>query len=159
MLYDIKLKVEYTFQTPAAGARQILHAMPLTIPGRQRLIAGSIDIDPQPAMRREREDFFGNRLSDIAFNEPHSKVVIGLKARVEVTGSAEPAAASVDLRALRHALDATTDLGPRSRCIFCRPRPMQGQILRLRIGPGRSPDRVRNAVRSWANWVWHCIGK
>jgi transglutaminase-like putative cysteine protease len=90
MLYDIKLKVEYTFQTPAAGARQILHAMPLTIPGRQRLIAGSIDIDPQPAMRREREDFFGNRLSDIAFNEPHSKVVIGLKARVEVTGSAEP---------------------------------------------------------------------
>jgi transglutaminase-like putative cysteine protease len=135
MLYDIKLKVEYTFQTPAAGARQILHAMPLTIPGRQRLIAGSIDIDPQPAMRREREDFFGNRLSDIAFNEPHSKVVIGLKARVEVTGSAEPEAASVDLRALRHALDATTDLGPRSPMHF------------LPASPYARPDP---AIADWA---------
>jgi hypothetical protein len=159
MLYDIKLKVEYTFQTPAAGARQILHAMPLTIPGRQRLIAGSIDIDPQPAMRREREDFFGNRLSDIAFNEPHSKVVIGLKARVEVTGSAEPEALRLTCErfATRWMQQPISD--PAHRCIFCRPRPMPGQIRLLRIGPGRSPDRVRNAVRSWANWAWHCIGK
>ena len=73
MLYDIKLGINYLFQTPAAGARQILHAMPLTLPGRQRLIAGSIDIDPAPAMRRERQDFFGNRLTEIAFAEPHSK--------------------------------------------------------------------------------------
>jgi hypothetical protein len=40
MLYDIKLVIDYAFETPAAGARQILRAMPLTIPGRQRLIAG-----------------------------------------------------------------------------------------------------------------------
>ena len=66
MLYDIKLGINYIFQAPAAGARQILHAMPLTIPGRQRLIAGSVDIDPAPAMRRERQDFFGNRLTEIA---------------------------------------------------------------------------------------------
>lgn len=135
MLYDIKLGINYIFQAPAAGARQILHAMPLTIPGRQRLIAGSIDIDPAPAMRRERSDFFGNRLTEIAFNEPHSKVVIGLKARVEVTGGAEPAAASVDLRDLAGALDAARDLGPRSPLHF------------LPASPYARPDA---AIADWA---------
>jgi transglutaminase-like putative cysteine protease len=140
MLYDIKLKVEYTFQTPAAGARQILHAMPLTIPGRQRLIAGSIDIDPQPAMRRKREDFFGNRLSDIAFNEPHSDiVVIGLKARVEVTGSAEPDGSFGRPASARHALDCTQLISdPARRCTFCQPRslcPRPDPAIRG-LGPG-----------------------
>ena len=118
MLYDIKLVIDYTFQAPAAGARQILHAMPMTIPGRQRLIAGSIDIDPEPAMRRDRDDFFGNRLTELAFNEPHSNIEISLKARVEVTGSAEPQAASVDLQALVAAVETETDLGPRSPLHF-----------------------------------------
>ncbi|WP_417434432.1 transglutaminase family protein [Hoeflea sp.] len=135
MLYDIKLNIDYTFQAPAAGARQILHAMPLTIPGRQRLIAGSIEIDPEPALRREREDFFGNQLTEIAFSEPHSKVVIGLKARVEVTGGAEPASASADLPALTKALDAETDLGPRSPLHF------------LPASPYARPDA---AIADWA---------
>ena len=135
MLYDIKLGINYIFQAPAAGARQILHAMPLTIPGRQRLIAGSIDIDPAPAMRRERQDFFGNRLTEIAFNEPHSKVVIALKARVEVTGGAEPTNASVDLPDLVKALDSQTDLGPRSPLHF------------LPASPYARPDA---AIADWA---------
>lgn len=135
MLYDIKLGINYIFQAPAAGARQILHAMPSTIPGRQRLIAGGIDIDPAPAMRRERQDFFGNRLTEIAFTEPHSKVVIALKARVEVTGGAEPATTSVDLPDLARALDAERDLGPRSPLHF------------LPASPYARPDA---AIADWA---------
>lgn len=135
MLYDIKLGINYIYQAPAAGARQILHAMPLTIPGRQRLIAGSIEIDPAPAMRRERQDFFGNRLTEIAFTEPHSKVVIALKARVEVTGGAEPAAASADLQNLIKALDGEADLGPRSPLHF------------LPTSPYARPDA---AIADWA---------
>jgi len=118
MLYDIKLTIYYDFQAPAAGARQILHAMPLTIEGRQRLIAGSIDIDPKPAMRGDRVDFFGNQLTELAFIEPHSEIVIALKARVEVTGGTEPPADSVDLTALVKSLEAETDLGPRSPLHF-----------------------------------------
>ena len=135
MLYDIKLGINYIYQAPAAGARQTLHAMPLTIPGRQRLIAGSIEIDPAPATRRERSDFFGNRLTEIAFNEPHSKVVIGLKARVEVTAGAEPAAASVDHADLARGLDAERDLGPRSPLHF------------LPASPYARPDA---AIADWA---------
>ncbi|MGJ8572656.1 MAG: transglutaminase family protein [Hoeflea sp.] len=118
MLYDIKLVIDYTFQAPAAGARQILHAMPMTISGRQRLVAGSIDVDPEPAMRKDRDDFFGNRLTELAFNEPHSKIEIALKARVEVTGSGVPESISGDLQTLFEALAAETDLGPRSPLHF-----------------------------------------
>jgi transglutaminase-like putative cysteine protease len=148
MLYDIKLSINYIFQAPAAGARQILHAMPLTIPGRQRLIAGSIDIDPAPSMRRERQDFFGNRLTEIAFTEPHSKVVIALKARVEVTGGAEPAAASVDLPDLVKALDSQTDLGPRSPLHFlpaspyARPDAAIAQWARTHVQRGRGSGEI-----------------
>lgn len=118
MLYDIKLTIDYAFQAPAAGARQILHAMPLTIEGRQRLIAGSIDIDPKPAMRGDRVDFFGNQLTELAFIEPHSEITIALKARVEVTGGTEPPSGTVDVAALVKALEAETDLGPRSPLHF-----------------------------------------
>lgn len=140
MLYDIKLVIDYTFQTPAAGARQILHAMPMTISGRQRLIAGSIDIDPEPATRRDRDDFFGNRLTELAFNEPHSNIEISLKARVEVTGSAEPRTASVDLQALARSLESEADLGPHSPLHF------------LAASPYARPDA---AIARWASAEQH----
>lgn len=138
MLYDIKLIIDYTFQSPAAGARQILHAMPMTIAGRQRLIAGSIDIDPESATRRERNDFFGNRLTELAFNEPHSNIEIALKARVEVTGGAGPKSASVDLGELAQSLEAETDLGGRSPLHF------------LSASPYARPDQ---AIAQWARAV------
>lgn len=123
MLYDIKLTIDYAFQSPAAGARQILRAMPMVIEGRQRLIAGNIKIDPEPATRRDRYDFYGNQVTELAFSDPHRKVVIALKARVKVTGNAAPQAESVDLPALVRALDAERDLGPRSPLHFLAPSP------------------------------------
>ncbi|KGF68276.1 transglutaminase [Hoeflea sp. BAL378] len=123
MRYDIRLTIDYIYESPAAGARQILHVMPLAIEGRQRLIAGSLQIEPKPAMRQDRLDFFGNALTELAFTEPHSDITIVLKARVEVSGSAAPRAPSPDLPGLARALDAHTDLGPRSPLHFLAPSP------------------------------------
>jgi len=135
MLYDIKLTIDYAFETPAAGGRQILRVMPLAIEGRQRLIAGRIQVEPEPAMRLDRDDFFGNRLSELAFAEPHSKIVITLNTRVEVTGGAEPRSMSPDLPGLVAALEAETDLGPRSPLHF------------LAASPYAQPDSV---IADWA---------
>ena len=118
MRYDIKLTIDYIYESPAAGARQILHVMPLVIEGRQRVIAGSIQVEPKPAMRQDRRDFFGNDLTELAFTDPHSDITIVLKARVEVTGSAAPGAPSPDLAGLVRALDLETDLGPRAPLHF-----------------------------------------
>ena len=135
MLYDIKLTIDYEFQSPAAGSRQILHIMPLVIEGRQRLIAGSIDVEPNPAMRQDRQDFFGNGLTELAFSEPHNDIIIDLKARVEVIDGAEPTVPSPDLPGLFRMLNAETDLGPRSPLHF------------LADSPYARPDQ---AIARWA---------
>ncbi|OCW57151.1 transglutaminase family protein [Hoeflea olei] len=118
MRYDIRLTIDYAFETPAAGARQILHVMPLPIAGRQRLVAAHLSVEPQPSMRRDRVDFFGNAVTELAFAEPHQDVVIALAARVEVSGSAAPVGPSPDLTWLMWALRAEADLGPRSPLHF-----------------------------------------
>lgn len=118
MLYDIKLVIDYAFEAPAAGARQILHAMPLSIEGRQRLITGDITIDPLPTYRSDRTDFFGNAVTELAFAEAHWNIVIGFTSRVEVTGGAAPTGGSPDLAGLTQALAETVDLGPVSPLHF-----------------------------------------
>lgn len=121
MLYDIKLVIDYAFETPAAGARQILRAMPLGIPERQRLIAGSVGIDAQAVTRSDRTDFFGNQVTEMAFAEAHRDIVISLAARVEVTGGAAPTGPSCDLAGLKRVLNKERDLGPRSPLHFLAP--------------------------------------
>ncbi|MBU4529071.1 MAG: transglutaminase family protein [Hoeflea sp.] len=133
MRYDIKLTIDYIYESPAAGARQILHVMPLAIEGRQRVIAGSIHIEPKPAMRQDRRDFFGNDLTELAFTEPHSDITIVLKARVDVTGSAAPGSPSPDLPELARALDAQTDLGPRSPLHFLAASPYAEPVREIAV--------------------------
>ncbi|MBC7280120.1 transglutaminase family protein [Hoeflea sp.] len=143
MRYDIKLTIDYIYESPAAGARQILHVMPLAIEGRQRVIAGSIQIEPKPAMRQDRRDFFGNDLTELAFTEPHSDITIVLKARVEVTGSAAPGLPTPDLAGLAKVLTAETDLGPRSPLHFLAASPYAEPVrdialwARSHLQPGR----------------------
>lgn len=118
MLYDIRLSIDYHFDAPAAGARQILHLTPLSIEGRQRVIASNISIEPEPAWRRDRVDFFGNPLTEVAFGEARRQIRVLLKARVEVTGCAEPKSPSPDLAGLALSLRDCIDLGPRSPLHF-----------------------------------------
>lgn len=123
MLYDIKLNIDYTFETPAAGARQLLCAMPLTIAGRQRLIAGSLVIEPEPASRVDRYDFFANAVTELAYTQAHSNIKIALGARVEVITGAAPMVLSPGLWQLDAALICLTDLSARSPLHFLDPTP------------------------------------
>ena len=152
MRYDIKLTIDYIYENPAAGARQILHVMPLAIEGRQRVIARSIEIEPEPALRQDRRDFFGNAVTELAFTEPHSDIAIVLKARVEVIGSAAPRAPSPDLAGLAITLDAQTDLGPRSPLHFLAASPYAAPVeaialwARTRRAPGRQVADIVEAL-------------
>ena len=62
MIYDIVLRISYTYANPAAGGRHLARLMPADLPGEQRLIAGQLGISPDPSERTDRSDFFGNRL-------------------------------------------------------------------------------------------------
>ena len=84
MLYDVNLHISYQYDTPVSGGRHILRVLPLSIPGRQRLVAGTVGITPEPGERVDHRDFFGNPMSAILFRSAHEELDIGMQARVQV---------------------------------------------------------------------------
>lgn len=84
MLYDLTLHMGYVYDVAAAGGRHILRIMPLSLPNRQRLVAGSIAIDPQPEERTSFVDFFEHPAITFAYRSPHEKLDIRMHARIHV---------------------------------------------------------------------------
>ncbi len=82
MLYDIGLRIHYTYTTPAAGGRHVLYMTPAGLDG-QRAITSLLDITPEPDERAARTDFYGNTVVEVAFHAPHKAVEFRLRARVE----------------------------------------------------------------------------
>ncbi|WP_176083810.1 transglutaminase family protein [Martelella sp. HB161492] len=84
MLYDLSLKMEYTYDTPASLARHITRVMPLSGTKHQRLIAGSVNFDPRPDEEHGFVDFFGHPAISTLVAPPHESFTIMMKARVAV---------------------------------------------------------------------------
>lgn len=84
MLYDLSLHMGYVYDAPASGARHIVRLLPLSLPDRQRLIAGSVSIEPQPDEKANFVDFFEHPAISIQFRSPHDRLDIRMQARVQV---------------------------------------------------------------------------
>jgi len=82
MLYDIGLRIDYAYETPAAAGRHVLYMTPADLPD-QRPITSLIEITPRPAERSARTDFFGNTVVEVALNTPHEAIAFSLRCRVE----------------------------------------------------------------------------
>jgi len=84
MQYDLTLRMGYTYQIPASNARHMLRLLPLSLPGRQRLVAGSLTISPTPEDQARFIDFFDHPTTSILVRKPHEKLDIRMQARVSV---------------------------------------------------------------------------
>ena len=83
MLYDIGLRILYDYAGPVAGGRHVARLVPVDLPGEQRLVAGRLDIEPEPDERWHGTDFFGNPTVEFAFRAAHEDVTLKVTARVE----------------------------------------------------------------------------
>lgn len=108
MLYDIRLRVAYHYESLAEAGRQTLCLIPLDLPGTQRVLDAELEINPLPDERVEHRDFFGNRHIDLAYRAAHADVIFVLNARVErellppvLDMSPRPAALSDELAGIR----------------------------------------------------------
>jgi transglutaminase-like putative cysteine protease len=121
MIYDVRQETTYHYASSVAYARHVLR-LGLTDRPDQRVQAAALDVSPAPVERREGQDFFGNRTTWIALDQPHDRLVVRVAARVVVdrTSSVEPAATPAweDVRA---AAFATADLSPRAPAHFVFP--------------------------------------
>jgi len=114
MIYDLSLTLENAYQNTTDHARNVVRVMPLTLPDQQQLISGLVTVSPQPDERQDRSDFFGNAVTEIAFRQPLSKLIVTLKARVSRTGLAPALDLSPQLPGLTDELRTSTDLTPGS---------------------------------------------
>lgn len=118
MLYDIRQTTRYTYASPVPFARQVLRLLPVTRAG-QRVIAADLVITPEPTERHDDFDFFGNRITTVAFAFPHEELTLETRARVAVEpGGQRDREATPGWEQIRRLAFAETDLGPLSPVHF-----------------------------------------
>lgn len=91
MLYDVKLELHYDYDASVHGDRHLVRVSPISIPGRQRVIAASLSFDPKPKMETTFLDFFENNVTTIAYDDYHDYLDVRLTARVQVEDVQKPA--------------------------------------------------------------------
>ncbi|MBC2772241.1 transglutaminase family protein [Rhizobium sp. AQ_MP] len=114
MLYDLSLHIGYRYEVPASGAHHMLRLLPLSLPDRQRLVAGAITVTPEPDEISTFTDFFRHPTSHAILRSPHEKLDIRMQARVMV--QAQPLAADFSplLDRLPHEIAETWSLDAES---------------------------------------------
>ncbi|QLF71201.1 transglutaminase family protein [Peteryoungia desertarenae] len=123
MLYDVNLHIGYAYEVPASGAHHTLRLLPLSVEGRQRLIAGAITISPEPDERANFIDFFRHPASHAILRAPHERLDIRMQARVQVQGQPVQADFSPLLESLPQELAQTWSLEPESPHHYVSPSP------------------------------------
>ena len=152
MLYDVGLRISYSYASPAAGGRHVLYMTPAEAPGRQRTITSLLEIKPAPDERFARTDFFGNTLVEAAFRAPHAEIVFRLRSRVERYPEVETEDVSPTLDALIKEIAAVRSLAPESPQHFLADsprvsaRPEFGAYARSNIQPGMTTRALVEAI-------------
>ncbi|HEV7690408.1 MAG TPA: transglutaminase family protein [Hyphomonadaceae bacterium] len=127
MLYDIGLRITYSYATPAGGGRHILYMTPADLPGQQRAITSLLKITPAPDERIARTDFYGNTLVEAVFRAPHANIEFKLRARVERQAWGRPNDRSPPLEGLAREMVAMKSLAPDA------PHHFMGDSPRIRV--------------------------
>lgn len=119
MRYDIKLKIEYVYDYPAARSRHIIRMMPADLKDEQRLVAGSITITPEADEWISRTDYFNNSCVEAAFHKAHQIIEFTVKARVERSLPVLMPDRAITLDHLVKTLKENKSLDARSPLHFC----------------------------------------
>ena len=144
MIYDVRQTTTCSYASPVARARHVLRLTPVSRDG-ERVHVAALQIVPEPAHRREGQDFFGNRLTWIEIDQPHEVLTVKLSARVVVDAAAVPAALETPAwETVREEAFATSDIGPLSPAHFLFPSrivsldPEIRDYIRHSFPPGRA---------------------
>ena len=89
MIYRIVHRTTYKYKHPVSVGTHVACLKPRALPHHQ-LAQSELHIQPRPATRTERVDFFGNRLCFFTIQEPHRELVIEARSEVIMEGKATP---------------------------------------------------------------------
>jgi len=81
--YNVTHVTEYRYREPVPLGHSIVRLKPRQM-DRQELLAHSLELTPNPIVRNERIDFFGNPVTWFSLQEPHDRLRIISRSTVEV---------------------------------------------------------------------------
>jgi len=82
--YRVLHQTHYRYTSPVALSHQLLHLTPRALPW-QSCTLHRIEVDPQPAEFREREDYFGNPVGHFVVAAPHDALIVRAQSEVRVS--------------------------------------------------------------------------
>jgi transglutaminase-like putative cysteine protease len=94
---------EYLYSERVSTSHHLLHLLPRSTPD-QACLSEELEIEPEPALRRENVDDFGNRSTYVEILEPHNHLRITSRAVVEVAPRAPLPATSPAWESVRDAV-------------------------------------------------------
>ena len=89
MIYRIVHRTTYKYKYPVSVGNHVACLKPRSLP-RHQSARSELRIQPRPATRTERVDFFGNRLCFFTVQEPHKELVVEARSEVAMEGNGTP---------------------------------------------------------------------
>jgi len=89
MIYRIFHRTTYEYKHPVSVGTHVACLKPRALP-HHRLAHSELRIQPRPATRTERVDFFGNLLCFFTIQEPHRELVVEARSEVIMDGNGTP---------------------------------------------------------------------
>jgi len=86
MNFRVTHTTRYLYSAPVGLCRNQACLLPRDT-GRQNCLSSHLQIEPSPSDLRERRDFFGNRLTHFAIQQPHKELQVTAKSEVSVAAA------------------------------------------------------------------------
>lgn len=84
MKFRVVHTTRYEYGEPVSLCHSLLHLKPQKQLPRQQCVSSQIRVDPWPAVAREHEDFFGNRVNYFSIQQSHSSLEVTATSDLEV---------------------------------------------------------------------------
>jgi transglutaminase-like putative cysteine protease len=91
LIYTIRHKTTFTYEEVVSVSHHVLHLVPRPHPRQTRLESVML-VQPEPAVDSGGADYFGNPVHYLTVQEPHERLVVDVRSRVEVEADPVPLA-------------------------------------------------------------------
>jgi transglutaminase-like putative cysteine protease len=89
VIYDIRHTTTFDYEDFVSVSHHVLHLTPREH-ARQRRLDSDLRVEPTPAVNAGGADYFGNPVRHLTVQEPHDRLVVDARARVDVQALPEP---------------------------------------------------------------------
>lgn len=137
--YQISHRTSYEYSSPVIQSNHLLHLAPHEF-DHQRILRHNLIIEPAPASRSDRVDYFGNPFTLISIEEEHSRLSVNALSEIEVSANAQPdLEASVDWQNLAGQTQALPAQISQFACgsVFAPPMPELHEFARGSFADGK----------------------